>query len=313
MASRGLPVTAWFFRAVVVMLVAAAGLWAWWFFARGEVVMAVAGALLIGFVHVPMLVVEFVVLFVSTRTSDAAFRPSLRETAAAFVAESLVLLRPFMVDMPMWRAAEPDVVPPEEVSAGAGRRGVVLVHGFMCNRALWNPWMRRLRAHGVPYVAVNLEPPLGSIDGHARVIGQAVERLHRATGLAPVIVCHSMGGVAARAWWRGQPLDAVHAVVTVASPHAGSRAARWLHGVLPVTALVQLHPGSDWLRALAASETPDRRKRLVCFTGACDNVVLPASSALLDGADNRIVPACAHTQLLGHEDVWREVLARGVV
>jgi hypothetical protein len=304
------PLTAWCFRAIVFGLAAASAAWAWWWLVRGAVATAVVGALAILFVHVPILAVEFVVLFVSTRRQrDAALRPTLRETVAAWAAESVVLLRPFMWDMPMWRAAEPDRPQPASVGAGAApRRGVVLVHGFFCNRALWNPWMRRLHAHGVPHVAVDLDPPLRDLDVHAAAIGDAVERLRRATGRAPVIVCHSMGGVAARAWLRAQPADAVHAVVTVASPHAGSRAARWLHLLLPVEVLAQLRPGSDWLRALAAGETPGRRARFVCASAACDNVVLPASSALLEGADNLVVPACAHTQLLGHDDVWRALL-----
>ena len=58
---------------------------------------------------------------------------------------------------PFRHAACPDWLPAPP-AGGAPGRGVVLVHGFMCNRGIWNPWMRRLRARGHAHVAVTLEP-----------------------------------------------------------------------------------------------------------------------------------------------------------
>jgi triacylglycerol lipase len=56
---------------------------------------------------------------------------------------------------------------PDQLPADAhGRRGVLLVHGFVCNRGLWNPWLQRLRRTGRAHVAVNLEPVFGSIDDY---------------------------------------------------------------------------------------------------------------------------------------------------
>ena len=72
----------------------------------------------------------------------------------------------------------------------------------MCNRGVWLHWLGHLRAAGHAHVAVNLEPVLGSIDGYAKAIDDAVRRVTEATGLPPVLVCHSMGGLAARAWLR---------------------------------------------------------------------------------------------------------------
>ena len=39
---------------------------------------------------------------------------------------------------------------------------VVLVHGFVCNRGFWLPWLRALRDRGLAYATVNLEPVFGS-------------------------------------------------------------------------------------------------------------------------------------------------------
>jgi hypothetical protein len=40
----------------------------------------------------------------------------------------------------------PDHLPAE----ASGRRGVLLVHGFVCNRGLWNPWLQRLQRRVCP-------------------------------------------------------------------------------------------------------------------------------------------------------------------
>ena len=41
---------------------------------------------------------------------------------------------------------------------GNGRRGVVFIHGFACNRGLWTPWLENLRAREHTFVAVSLSP-----------------------------------------------------------------------------------------------------------------------------------------------------------
>ena len=75
--------------------------------------------------------------------------------------------------------------------------------------------------HDIPFVAVSLEPLLGSIDDYRPTIATAVRRVERATGLAPVVVAHSMGGLAVRAWLgRSTPNARCHRLVTIASPHA---------------------------------------------------------------------------------------------
>jgi pimeloyl-ACP methyl ester carboxylesterase len=99
------------------------------------------------------------------------------------------------------------------------RRGAVFIHGFVCNRGFWTPWLKELRARGHSFVAVNLEPVFGSIDEYVPIVEGAVQRVTQATGMAPVLVCHSMGGLAARAWLRAMSADGrVHHVITIGSP-----------------------------------------------------------------------------------------------
>jgi triacylglycerol esterase/lipase EstA (alpha/beta hydrolase family) len=187
------------------------------------------------------------------------------------------------------------------------RRAVLFVHGFVCNRGLWNPWLTRLRRVGVPFVAVNLEPIFGSIDRYVPIIEEAMRSLHEAGHARPLIVAHSMGGLAVRAWLREHDAeDRVHSVVTIGTPHTGTVLARF--GLSANTRQMRRH--SQWLRDLQAAESPQRRALFTCFFGHCDNIVVPACTAQLEGADNRHIAGVAHVQMAFVPEIVDEVLAR---
>lgn len=233
--------------------------------------------------------------------SDPAPPASWRDTLAAWWSEVRAAPAVFAWRQPFRSAADPDHLPRD----GAGRPGVVLVHGFLCNRGLWLPWLRRLRAAGVPFVAVTLEPVFGSIDDYAATIDDAVRRVAAATGQAPLLVGHSMGGLAIRAWMAARSADdRVRGVITIGTPHAGTWLAEGSHFAINAR---QMRQGSDWLRALAAKEPDSRRRLFLCLWGHGDNIVFPASSACLPGARHLHIPATAHLALLGHPDVWAAV------
>lgn len=192
------------------------------------------------------------------------------------------------------------------------RRGVLLVHGFLCNRGFWNAWMRRLADEDVPFIAVTMEPVLGSIDEYPPIIAAAVARLEQSTGLAPVVVAHSMGGLAVRRWWVEQPADRLHHLITLGTPHHGTWLGRWAHS----TNGRQMRLNSRWLQALdlrererAAPLLPehDPRKRTTCFYSHCDNIVFPARTATLAGANNRHLAGMAHIQMIDHIEVHEAV------
>jgi triacylglycerol lipase len=232
---------------------------------------------------------------------DSPDRPTMRQLFFAWLAESLVAPRVFGWRQPFRSAAIPDFIP----AGASGRRGVVLVHGFFCNRGLWNPWMHRLAAEGIPYVAVTLEPPFASIDRYVETIDSAVSRLESATGMAPVLVGHSMGGLAIRAWHaRGNRAERFHRIVTIGTPHRGTsiaRHARTLNGI-------EMQLGSPWLEALNASEGQGSPGRFTCFWGHCDNIVFPTRGATLPGADNRHVEGTPHVAMAFHPDVLDYVI-----
>lgn len=134
----------------------------------------------------------------SITADDATPKPRAAELIRAWAGETLTVLRIFYWRQPYCSSAEPDFLPGQ----GNGKRGVVFIHGFFCNRGLWTHWLTKLRHRGHPFIALNLRPEFGSIDEYAGMIDHAVDSLQRLTGQAPVLVCHSMGGLAARAWLR---------------------------------------------------------------------------------------------------------------
>jgi triacylglycerol lipase len=287
-------------RTTTLILVAFVAGWAVWWIGRGRFDMAPIGLALIAAAYAGILGLEFLLLRRSYRNTGHV-APTSSELLSSWLSEVSGTPRVFLWRQPFRSRAHGDFLP----AAPGSRRGLVLVHGFICNRGLWNPWMRRLREVGIPFVAVNLEPVFGSIDRYADSLEQAVEALERTTGQAPVIVAHSMGGLAVRHWLSRFGRDGrVHRIVTIATPHAGTQMAR--HGLTRNAS--EMHIGSDWLQALAEREDPAWRSKFTCFWGHCDNVVFPTQNATLPGADNRHLPATPHVQMVFHPDVFEEVL-----
>ena len=252
----------------------------------------------------PVLAVEFILLAVAGR-DPAAPRASAVDLLRAWAGEVAAAWRVFSRDQPLFADAEPDV------PATPGRTGVLLVHGYFCNRGVWRPWLPRLRALGVPCTALTLEPAFGRIDDWVPVIERAAADLQRRTGRPPLVVAHSMGGLATRAWLAAQPdaaaADArVRHVITIGTPHQGTWMARFGH----TPNARQMRLGGRWLAALAQAEAPARRTRFTCFYGHADNIVFPATTATLAGADNLHLPAVAHVAMVQHPAVWQAVLGQ---
>lgn len=178
---------------------------------------------------------------------------------------------------------------------------VLLLHGYGANSGFWQRLHQRLTADRISHCAVDLEPVLSSIDAYADLIEAEVARLlarRRASSI--ILVCHSMGGLAARAWLRRYGQQRVARVITLGTPHAGSLLAGYGIGInarqmLPASAWKSEE--RHWLSALAASEDRSLRARFVCFWSRHDNIVMPQASAELPGANNRVVEGVGHVAL----------------
>ncbi len=275
--------------------------WGYWHWPQSPLV-ALVGFLAIALAYSLVLALEFVALhFVGGE--GAPPRPTWLELARAWLGETVMAPRVFCWRQPFrWQT-----VPDQLEGAVAGRRGVVFIHGFVCNRGFWTPWLNQLRRAGHPFVAVNLEPVFGSIDDYVPIVDQAVRQVTQACGMAPMLVCHSMGGLAARAWLRAnQGATQVHHVVTIASPHNGT----WLGRFSRLRNGRQMRLSSDWLRDLEQRSLPGQNAYFTCWYSNCDNIVFPALTATLPGARNRLVRGVAHVDLAFHPVVMAETFAQ---
>ncbi|HVL57854.1 MAG TPA: alpha/beta fold hydrolase [Burkholderiaceae bacterium] len=229
---------------------------------------------------------------------SAAPAIGLRGWLAAFLRNwwhamlTFMVLMPLFGERPMPQPARPTRVP------------VLLIHGFFCNRALWRPMARFLAERGHPVEAVRMDPAIAPLDDYAACIAREVQRLRQHAGSAEVaLVCHSMGGLAARAYLRAYGDENIVRVVTIGSPHRGT-----LHAAYGLGANVrQMRQGSDWLRELAACETPDRCSRFLVILSHQDNIVAPAAVQTLPGADVVALSGIGHLSMIYDRGVWQRV------
>ncbi len=233
---------------------------------------------------------------------DSVPKPGLLQMAGAWLREVLHATRVFGWRQPFaWRAA-PDQLERAESDAC----GIVFIHGFVCNRGFWTPWLREAQQRRHPYIALNLEPMFGSIDEYAGQIDRAVARLAASTGRPPALVCHSMGGLAARAWLRasGESVRVAH-VVTIGSPHSGT----WLARFSRRANGLQMRIGGRWLTELAIGGQSGGQPAFTCWYSNCDNIVFPPSTSTLPGADNRLLLGAAHVEMAFRPRLMRETFA----
>ncbi len=170
---------------------------------------------------------------------------------------------------------------------------VVLVHGWFCNGSVWRPILPALRAAGVAApLVVRLAPVLGDLDRMAQQLATSIERAFPASDKPVCLVAHSMGGLVARRYLqRYGAARQVTGLLTIGSPHHGSRVARWGIG----RAARQMRTDSPWLRSLPE---PGGAVDMLCIWSPVDNLVAPAESAKLEGRPELRVANCGHFELL---------------
>jgi triacylglycerol esterase/lipase EstA (alpha/beta hydrolase family) len=143
-------------------------------------------------------------------------------------------------------------------------------------------------------LALDLEPLFPSIDDYAPLIEKAVTQLCALTGTAQVVlVGHSMGGLAIRAWLRACGGARAAKIITLGTPHRGTQAPQWMR--TPNGA--QMAWDSAWLNDLAQSETPATRQRMHLAFTKHDNIVYPQREQLLEGAQSTEFSGIGHLQM----------------
>jgi predicted alpha/beta hydrolase family esterase len=189
--------------------------------------------------------------------------------------------------------------PEPHIVRDPARPAVLLIHGFACNRAVWKPLLDSGRLAAYNVATVNLEPVFGAIDHYGDVIRRAIEALRARSGAARItLVCHSMGGLAARVYVRDAGLAAVDRVITVATPHAGTVFATFGHG----HNAWQMRVRSEFLAQLQAATTPVA-EHFVCIASRDDNLIVPRASLWLPGASHVAVERVGHLAMLSDDKV----------
>ncbi len=179
---------------------------------------------------------------------------------------------------------------------------VLLIHGYGCNSGYWHPMSNALLQANITHHAVNLEPVIGGIDEYVPLIHRAVEKLCKETGRDRiVIVAHSMGGLATRAYLRDHGSRRVAKIITLGTPHHGTALAHFGVGLnthqMRWTASEQEGLSSNWLRKLAASEDPSVYRLFVSIYSHQDNIISPQNSSHLAGAKNTEFHGVGHVAL----------------
>jgi triacylglycerol esterase/lipase EstA (alpha/beta hydrolase family) len=106
-----------------------------------------------------------------------------------------------------------------------------------------------------------------------------------------------MGGLAIRAWMRRCGTTRAARAVTLGTPHCGTR----LKSIFPYSAIapngMQLAWHSDWLQALAASETDATRRLFRIALSPQDNIAFPQREQTLQGVKPVVLEGLGHLQL----------------
>lgn len=188
---------------------------------------------------------------------------------------------------------------------------VLLLHGYGCNSGYWAHLAPLLDAARISHASVDMAPLTGDIDSYAGSIEDAVAQLCRQTGARQlVIVGHSMGGLAARAWLRVHGAARVARLITLGSPHHGT----CLAALGPGINAVQMRrsgvagPECEWLSILARGEDAAARVRITSIYSHHDNIVAPQTSSELPGARNIAFGGVGHVALGRNRRVLAAVL-----
>lgn len=183
---------------------------------------------------------------------------------------------------------------PADTSATGRTPTVLLVHGYACNHAVWLDLQPALAAAGYRCEAIDLAPVLGDLDDYADALRRHIGQIKARTGLPPLLVGHSMGGLVARAALTRSGEKLCAGVVTLGTPHHGCALARFGAG----RNSWQMRCGSPWLKALAAAEASVPRTRLVSIFSWHDSIAGPPCTSWLEGARHTALTGIGHVSLL---------------
>lgn len=206
---------------------------------------------------------------------------SVRDWLRAFVFETLAPMAFISIYGPFDKWLLKDSKGPMPTSRS--KPMVLLVHGYVSNRGIWWRYVRSFKKRGHYVAAIDLHPALGSIDGFVEQLQQAIVQHQKLSESSrTVLIAHSMGGLVCRGWQAKYGSENVELIVTIGSPHNGTKLAPLALG----QCARQMRELSPWHRDLRAKESDAARAKVTSIRSIQDNVVVPNASSVLGGASN---------------------------
>ena len=226
--------------------------------------------------------------FIVTRASPPGRGSGIVALPRLVFAEWLTIVGAYTFTM-----AFPSLFAPRE-RRGPGQR-VLLVHGYLCNAAIWQWFAGAIAAGGHSVHTVTLEPVLGDIEDQAAQLATRIARLDLAPGECVVLVAHSMGGLVARAYVRKYGAAKIAKLITCGTPHQGTVLAPIGFG----RGARQMEIGNAWLAQLLAdvgtlAAIPEGVVTVLSYD---DNLVAPQDTATVPGAKVVSLVGLSHTAM----------------
>lgn len=253
---------------------------------------------------------RFAMVSFTTAIGFIARSPVSEDNRIGFAASCARLLREWRSVLStslVWFPWDRFAVRPDPEPKPGGGIPVILAHGYFSNRGYFGALVRAFEAEGLgPVFTPNLSAAFATIEAYAEELHGEIERILAGTGRPQVIlVCHSMGGLGARAYLCARGAARVRKLITIASPHSGTVHARFGGGANAR----QMHRGSAFLRELCENEGEEGPAcGVTSIYSPHDNLVAPQDTSRLAWAKNIAIRGRGHIDILSAPELIRIVL-----
>ncbi len=175
---------------------------------------------------------------------------------------------------------------------------VLFVHGWSFNRICWWVTIKKLaHINNRKFYTVNLPTTKMTVEKQTDFLAKRIDEALAQTGHEKiVVVAHSLGGLVTRFYAAQHGTEKLDTVVTLGSPHYGTKLAylgpQFVGGIV----MREMEPGSETLTKLAKVTLSNIR--VINIATVHDNFVMPFDTAFLPGAEHYVLQGKGHNRML---------------